>query len=150
MKSIIFLFSLMLCSCVSLPKKIDICETDAEVIHSSYEIERYISDKPFKIAYYPTIKLNNLGNQCEEYISKINEVGDYFSEKLNGKSMNEMQVLLNKEKDLYRFKYMLPSNGKHKLEVGRKIRINVYQYKKIETIFSSTFFSTKIRIAKIY
>ncbi|MDG6335950.1 hypothetical protein QAA01_08415 [Glaesserella parasuis] len=83
-------------------------------------------------------------------ISKINEVGDYFPEKLDGKSMNEMQVLLNKEKDLYRFKYMLPSNGKHKLEVGRKIRINAYQYKKIETIFPSTFFSTKIRIAKIY
>lgn len=150
MNNIIFLFIFFLISCVSLPKSEDVCETDAEVVRSSYLLERYISDRPFRMYYYPTIKLRNLGDQCKDYISKINEVGDYFFDKFRRKSKREMEIALNKEIHLDKFHYMLPGSGKSELKIGQRIQIKIYRYKEIETIFSSTFFSTKIRISKIY
>ncbi|MGX2966489.1 hypothetical protein ACWIW6_00310 [Ursidibacter sp. B-7004-1] len=150
MKNMIFLFTFLLCSCISLPEIKYVCKTDVKIVRASYLLDRHIPDKPFKIAYYPTTRLHNLGHQCEDYISAINEIGDYFFKKFHGKSIKEMEIALNKEQHLNKFNYMLPGNGKPELKVGQKIQIQVYEYKEMETIFSSTFFSTKIRISNIY
>ncbi|MEG9531532.1 hypothetical protein [Mannheimia indoligenes] len=97
---IIFLFIFFLSSCVSFSKREDVCQTDVDVIRSSYSLERYFADNPSRVAYYPTVKLHNLGNQCDDYISKINEIGDYFFDKFYGKSIKEMEIVLNEEKYL--------------------------------------------------